>query len=307
MWNKRLLELTGEAKYADVMELVLFNSALSTMDIDGTRFCYTNPLARSKWTPMLSQDSPERWSEFPCYCCPPQVARTLAKVHEWAYSSSDDGLWVNLYGGSVVETELPKRGKLRLTQETDYPWEGKVTITIDAAPAAELALLLRIPGWADSARVAVNGRQSPSAAVPGTYAELKRTWHAGDVVTLELPIRSRLMIAHPEVEEAHNQVAVMRGPVVYCLEGADLPEDVSVHEVHIPRDIELSASFQPELLGGVTVLEGTASRRRSPDWSHRLYAELLKGEDERLQVRLIPYFAWLNRGQHDMRVWLPLA
>jgi DUF1680 family protein len=307
MWNKRLLELTGEAKFADVMELVLHNSALSPINIDGTRFCYTNPLARSAWTPMLSQDTPQRWSEFKCYCCPPQVARTLAKTHEWAYSLSDDGVWVNLYGSSVLDAELPGLGRVKLTQETDYPWDGTITITVEASPAAEFVLRLRIPGWADSATLTVNGEPAESAAVPGTYAALKRRWLAGDVVTLELPLRPRLMMAHPEVEEAHNQVAVMRGPVVYCLEAVDLPDDVPVHEVHLPRDIELTARFEAEPLGGLTVLEGTACRRRNPDWSAMLYAELPNTACESLPIRLIPYYAWLNRGQHDMRVWLPLA
>jgi len=307
MWNKRMLELTGDAKFADVMELVLYSSALSPMDTDGTRFCYTNPLARSKWTPALSQDSAQRWSEFHCYCCPPQVARTLAKTHEWAYSVSDDGVWVNLYGGSVLDTDVPGLGTVKITQETDYPWGGKITITVETAPAAEFAVRLRVPGWADSAEIMVNGDVADLAAAPATYAELKREWHAGDTVTLDLSMRTRLMMAHPEVEEAHNQVAVMRGPIVYCLEGVALPDDVPVHEVHIPRDIELTATFDPELLGGVTVLKGTACRRPGPDWSDKLYAELPTASCACLPIRLIPYYAWLNRGQHDMRVWLPLA
>ena len=306
MWNKRLLELTGEAKFADLMELVLYNSALSTMDIDGTQFCYTNPLARSQWTPELSQDSVQRWSEFHCYCCPPQVARTLAKTHEWAYSLSDDGVWVNLYGSSVLDTGIPGLGEIKLTQDTEYPWDGTVMITVETAPEAELALRLRIPGWADSATVTINGEVVEDATTPGSYAMLKQCWQAGDVVTLEVPLQPRLMIAHPEVEEAHNQVAVMRGPMVYCLEAIDLPEGVSVHEVHIPRDIELTAKFESELLGGLTVLEGTACRRLNPDWSDKLYAELPDTPCEDLPLCLIPYYAWLNRGQHEMRVWLPL-
>ena len=307
MWNKRLLELTGEAKFGDVMERVLYNSALSTMDVDGTRFCYTNPLARSRWTPVLSQDAPDRWSEFHCYCCPPQVARTLAQTQEWAYSLSDDGVWVNLYGSSVLDVELPGLGQVKLTQETEYPWDGTIAITVDAAPAAEMALQLRIPGWADSATITINGEHAGNAVASGTYTALRRCWKAGDVVTLVLPMRPRLMMAHPEVEEAHNQVAVMRGPMVYCLEAPDLPEGVPVHEVHIPRDIELTPRFEANLLGGLTVLEGRACRRRDPDWTGTLYAEMPSAACECLPIRLIPYYAWLNRGQHDMRIWLPLA
>lgn len=307
MWNKRLLELTGEAKYADLMERVLYNSALSTMDIGGTKFCYTNPLAQSEWTPVLSQDAPDRWSEFHCYCCPPQVARTLSKTHEWAYSLSDDGVWVNLFGSSVLETEILGIGEIKLIQESNYPWDGMITITVDTAPAAEVTLHLRIPGWADSATITINGEVAEAAAAPGTYAALNRCWQAGDVVKLEVPMRPRLMMAHPEVEEAHNQIAVVYGPMVYCLEAPDLPEGVPVHEVHIPRDIELTATFDPDLLGGLTVLEGTACRRRNPGWKATLYAELPKADCECIPIRLIPNYAWLNRGQHDMRIWLPLA
>ncbi len=307
MWNKRMLELTGEARFADVMELVLYNSAISTMDLDGTRFCYTNPLSRSGWTPELSQDSAQRWPTFHCYCCPPQVARTLAQTHEWAYSVSDRGVWVNLYGGNALETDVPGVGAVKLTQVTDYPWDGKTTITVDHSPADLWALHLRIPGWAASAIIAVNGDAAGVAVEPGTYAALERTWQAGDRITLELPLRPRLMLAHPEVEEAHNQIAVMYGPTVYCLEAADLPAGVRVHEVHLPRDIVLTPRHDPALLGGVTVLEGLACRRTNPDWTGKLYAELPAEADEPLPIRLIPYYAWLNRGKHEMRVWLPLA
>jgi len=306
MWNKRMLELTGEARFADLMERVLYNSALSTMDTDGTRFCYTNPLAQSEWTPVLSQDAPGRWAVFHCYCCPPQVVRTLAKTQEWAYSLSGDGVWVNLYGSGVLDAELPGLGAIKLAQTTNYPWDGAISVTVDAAPVGEVSLNLRIPGWADSATVAINGEDA-GPATPGTYATLKRCWQAGDTVTLDIPMRPRLMMAHPEVEEAHNQVAVMRGPIVYCLEAPDLPAGVPVHEVHLPRDIELTASFEPEFLGGLTVLEGPACRYRNPDWTAKLYNELPKNTCEPVPIRLIPNYAWLNRGQQDMRVWLPLA
>jgi DUF1680 family protein len=306
MWNKRMLELTGDARFADLMERVLYNSALSTMNTDGTKFCYTNPLAQSEWTPALSQDAPDRWAVFHCYCCPPQVARTLAKTQEWAYSLSEGAVWVNLYGSSVLETDVPGLGSIKLTQTTNYPWEGTVTLTVDAAPASEFSLNLRIPGWADSATVTVND-ENVGGATPGTYMTVNRCWQAGDTVTLDIPLRPRLIMAHPEVEEAHNQIAVMRGPIVYCLEAPDLPDGVPVHEVHIPRDIDLTATFDPDFCGGLTILEGMACRYRNPDWTAKLYAELPKASPEPIPIRLIPNYAWLNRGQQDMRVWLPLA
>ncbi|MBM3500895.1 MAG: glycoside hydrolase family 127 protein, partial [Armatimonadetes bacterium] len=129
MWNRRMLELTGDAKHADVMERVLYNSLLSATDIQGTRFCYTNPLARGpRDLPLLSNDSSERWFTWKCYCCPPSVARTLASLHEWAYGVSDEGLWVHLYGGNRVEAELATGSRVVLAQTTEYPWAGEVRL-----------------------------------------------------------------------------------------------------------------------------------------------------------------------------------
>ncbi len=306
MWCRRMLALGGEAKYGDVMERVLYNSGLSGMDVDGTRFCYTNPLARhGDRLPLLSHDSVERWSIWRCYCCPPQVARTLAGVHEWAYGLSAGALWVHLYGSGRVEVDVPEAGGLVLRQETDYPWAGRVTLSIDQAPARRLALHLRIPDWAEGATLAVNGEQA--ATVPaGAYAECRRDWSAGDRVILNLPLRVRLVQAHPDVEETRNQVAVARGPVIYCLESVDLPADVPIWEVYLPRRAELTARHEPGLLGGVTVIEGEAVRQRSGEWRGRLYGDLLETPPETVPLRLVPYYAWLNRGPGEMRVWLPL-
>ncbi len=306
MFHLRMTRLTGEARFADVAETVLHNAMLSAMDVDGTRFCYTNPLARSAGVELLSNDSPERWFTFRCYCCPPSVARTLAGLHEWAYGAAPEGLFVLLYGANVVNTELPGIGHVRLRQETDYPWGGRVRITIEEAPAGRFTLALRIPQWARGATLAVN--DAPMAEpVPGEFARIEREWQTGDVVELALPMEPRLVQAHPSVESAAGQVAIVRGPVVYCLESADLPDGVPIHEVAIPRDIALTARWDAELLGGVVVLEGEALRRRGPDWEGRLYADLPALDCEPLPLLLIPYYAWLNRGPSEMRVWLPLA
>ena len=305
MFSRRLLEITGEARYADVMEQVLYNTGLSGMDVDGTRFCYTNPLARDPGADMLSNDTAERWAVHGCYCCPPQVARTLAKLHEWAYSTSDEGLWVHLYGSGTLDTELPGKGRIKLGQETEYPWQGKVKITIDEAPAGTFAILLRIPGWADEAKALVNGEAA--SAEPGTYESLEREWKTGDEILLTLPMRPRLIVSHPSVEETRNQVAVVRGPIVYCLESVDLPDGVPLHEVRIPRDIELTPSYEPDLLAGVVVLDGQAHRVVEGDWQGTLYRELTTENGEAVPIRLIPYYAWLNRGIAEMSVWLPPA
>ena len=159
--------LTGDARFGDVLEQVIYNSGLSGMSADGTRFCYTNPL---RWHGAehrrLSHDTPERWFTHSCYCCPPQVARTIARLHRWAYGLADDAVWVHLYGGSRLQTEVAG-GALVLTQETDYPWDGTIVITLEEAPAEPFTLHLRVPGWAQGAKLEVAG--APVAAEPGSY------------------------------------------------------------------------------------------------------------------------------------------
>jgi DUF1680 family protein len=305
LWNWRMLQVTGEAKYADVLELVLYNALLAGVSLDGTRFFYTNTLRQLDALP-----APLRWSRIrqewiSCYCCPPNVARTVAELGGYAYGRSDRGLWVHLYGGSVLDTRLPG-GRVKLTQETRYPWDGRIRIRMDQVPAEAFTLFLRVPAWGPGATVNVNGRPEQPPP-PGRYAEVSRAWKAGDVVELHLPLRPRLVQAHPLVEEARNQVAVLRGSVVYCLESLDLPKEVGVQAVALPRAVQLTPRFDPALLGGVTVLEGTAEATAEPAWGNELYREFRPADPRTLGVKLIPYYAWGNRGPSEMTVWMPLG
>ena len=303
MWNWRMLNLSGDAKYSDIVELVLYNSMLSSMSLDGINFCYTNPL---RWYgaehPLLSQDRYQRWYTLFCYCCPTNTARTLALLHNWVYSQSDEGLWVHLYGSSSLNATTPG-GEIALSQETDYPWEGTVRITIDAAPADEVALHLRIPGWTSGAELRVNGEALDVDATPQSYAVVRRAWRAGDKLELHLPMRPRLIKAHPKAEEIRNHVAVMRGPLVYCLESFDLPDDASILDVYAPDDMGLQAEMS-DLLGGLGVLRGRALRIDESS-NGALYREAGGEQVEALDITLIPYYAWNNRGVGEMTVWLP--
>ena len=301
IWNWRMLQIDGDAKYADLMELVAYNTMLSGMSVDGKSFFYTNPL---RWYgsghSLLSHDQLSRWYIYTCYCCPPQVARSIAGLHEWAYCLSDEGLWVNLYGSNRLET-----APLKLTQETDYPWDGRIKITVHED--GEFALMLRIPAWAEGAEIRINGEAADTEAKPGTYAAVGRKWLAGDQIEILLPMEARLVKAHPRVEEARNQIAVMRGPVVYCLESVDLPAGVALAEIHIPRDIRLIPRHDQDLLGGVTVLEGEALRIPEGEWDGQLYRSMNNGSAEKIHITLIPYYAWANRGVSEMTVWIPLC
>jgi DUF1680 family protein len=313
MWNWRMLRLTGDAKHADVMERVLYNSMLSSIGLGGTDFFYTNPLRRcGPEVRLLSNDSASRWpdttpkSPVRCFCCPPNVARTLAKLQGWAYNVSDGAVWVNLYGSSVLQTKLPDGSPVKLTQKTDYPWDGAVMMTVQEAPDEPMAVMARIPGWTSRAAIKINGEPAEAKLKPGRYAALRRRWSTGDVIQLDLAMDVVFLEAHPLIEEARNQVAVMRGPIVYCLESPDLPEGVGVDDVAVIAGAKWTPRYHKDVLGGVTVLEGVAVAREPRDWADRLYQRFEPAAGRRMDARLIPYYAWANRGLSQMTVWLPI-
>jgi hypothetical protein len=306
LWNWRMLQLTGEGRFADILELVLYNSLLCSISLDGKKFFYTNPMR------VLRDQPPLRWSRtrqpyIECFCCPPNAVRMIAEVNSYAYSVSDGAVWVNLYGASLLDTRLPNGAKVVLEQDTDYPWDGCVRIVLRATEVDNFALMLRIPGWANNAAVMVNNEIIDIEAKPGEYCEISQKWSTGDTIEIEFPMAVRLLEANPFVEETLNQVAIQRGPVVYCLESADLPEQVGVLDIHIPADIELKPRIDTQLLGErVTVLEGQAKRLAQGNWSRKLYRTLHAPKTEEINIRLIPYYVWGNRTEGEMTVWMPL-
>jgi hypothetical protein len=303
MFSRRLLALTGGARYADTMEHVLHNSMLSAMSLDGTRFFYTNPLERRADVPLEWQDANERWPAWQCYCCPPSVARTIAGLGEWAWSLSDDAAWLHLFGTGTM-TGAVAGGTVCLAQSSRYPWDGNVAVRVDATPAAEWTLRVRIPGWAAGATLAVNGAPVSPAPAAGAYAEVRRAWKAGDTVDLALPMEPRLVEASPVVEQNRGQVAVMRGPVVYCVESADLPAGIDIDDVVLPVGAAWTVRHEPALLGGVTVLECEARVLPAGGAAQDLYRPARAG-GRPFRLRMVPYYAWCNRGPGDMSVWLP--
>lgn len=308
MWSWRMLAITGEARYADVMERCVYNSILSGIGLDGASWFYTNPLRwHGKEHLLLSQDAHQRFQPGRNHvCCPSNLLRFVTQWHGYQYSTADEELWLHHYGAGILDGTLSNGTQVRVIQETRYPWEGEVDLTVEMPAPADFALMLRIPEWVEEAHLLLNDRALDVAAAPGAYARIRRTWLPGDRVCLVLPMEPRLVEAHPRVEQLRGQVAVMRGPILYCLESPDLPEGVRVSEVRIPEDVRWSARYRADLLGGVTVLEGEAIRVREGDWGGRLYRPL-QHRTERLHVRLIPYYAWANRGVSEMTVWMPLV
>ncbi len=307
MWNWRMLLATGDARFADIMEQVMYNSLLAGVSLDGKRYFYTNPLRVSRELPYTLRWSREReeYIKF-CNCCPPNTIRTIAEISNYVYNISDKGLYINLYGSNKLRTKLSDGSILALSQKTDYPWDGKISFLVEESPAIQFPLFLRIPGWAKNATVRVNGRQQDLKIVPGTYTELSGKWTRGDVVELDLPMEAQLIEANPLVEETRNQVAVKRGPVVYCIESADIPEGRSINDYLVPAGI----SFEPRMISiensSLCALEGKAKMEDVSSWSSKLYKPV-SANKQSVTLRLVPYYAWGNRGKGDMSVWLPVS
>ncbi len=307
LWNWRMFLTTGDARFVDVVELALYNSVLSGGALDGTNFFYTNPLRVTEPMPVELRWSRQRVPFVSSFCCPPNLVRTIAESADYAYGKSGDSIWVNLYGGSSLETKLADGNKIKLSQETDYPWNGRVRIRIQSCDKTAFALKLRIPGWANGASVRINDSPADNSPKPESYFEIRRNWKAGDFVDLDLPMPVRVMEANPFVEEDAHQVAVQRGPIVYCLESLDLPAGVKVSDVVIPADVKLTTRYDRRLLNGVVVLEGRAMTQPKTDWNGKLYREFQPAELKPFNIRFIPYSVWQNRGPSEMSVWLPRA
>ena len=307
LWNWRMLQLTGDAKYADVMELTLYNGMLSGISLDGKSFFYTNPLSVNDDLPFR-----DRWSRdrvgYIAYsdCCPPNVVRTIAEVSNYAYNISDKGLWFNLYGGNKLSTKLKDGSAIKLTQTTAYPWNGNINIHFDETSGKDFSVFLRIPGWCKNALLTVNGKAANINLTPGEYARIARKWKAGDQIELQLPMPVKFMEANPLVEEARNQVAVKRGPIVYCLESKDLPKGEKVVDIAL----NYKANLQPQLIkianSDIMSLTGIAEVRNENNWKNKLYKEVsLNNTNTTHSIRLIPYYAWDNRGHANMETWIP--
>jgi DUF1680 family protein len=306
LWNWRMLQISGDSKYADIMELALYNSVLSGISLDGTKFLYTNPLSYSDDLPFKQRWSKDRVPYISkSNCCPPNVVRTIAEVSDYAYSISKDGLFVNLYGSNNLQTQLQNGEQISLTQQTDYPWNGDVKITIQNSLKNSTAINFRIPGWCSTANILVNGKLSHQNLKGGQYFPVAGKWKKGDVIELQMPMEAKLMESNPLVEETRNQVAVKYGPVVYCAESID--NGKKVFDFTIPANIKFKSEMQTIDGAKMMVLTGTALLTNETSWKNQLYREVNAHKVE-TNIKLLPYYAWGNRGHtEEMSVWLPLS
>jgi uncharacterized protein len=316
MWNERMFRATGDAQFVDALERTLYNNFLAGVSLSGDRYFYACPpqsdgkyafnrgwLPRDRKGPhMHASATRKEW--FECACCPPNWARWVVQVPGFIYATRANDLFVNLYVTSETSLEIGG-GRWKVKQETNYPWDGRVRLSLTSDvqdPASEIAVRLRLPGWArgepvagdlyryldndtpQPVRLRVNGEPEPVKLENG-YAVLRRAWKTGDEVELDLPMPVRRVAAHAAVKDLAGQVAVERGPIVYCVEGVD--HEGRVLDLALPDDVRLDASFDAGFAGGVIVVRGQARRG-----------------DQRVELRLIPHFAWANRGVTEMTVWI---
>jgi hypothetical protein len=293
-WNHRLALLYGDAKYADVVERALYNGVLSGVSEDGTKFFYVNPLA--------SRGQHHRSPWFGCACCPPNVARTLASLGNYAYATSERALYVNLYIQGSAEATLLGH-KVRLDVQTDYPWNGKVVLKPLLDSPAEWELRLRLPVWCHEASVKVNRQRISEPLIDRGYLVLSRRWRTGDRVELDLPMEVQRVAAHPSVKANIGYQALQRGPLVYCLEACDHSEPLE--SLSLPATAPLEAVKESQKGRPVMVLKGSAEAVGDLDWTGKLYQTA--SSVRTVPIRAIPYYHWDNREPGAMQVWMPLA
>lgn len=305
LWNWRMLQITGDAKYADIVELALYNSVLSGISLEGKEFFYNNPLNVSKDLPFKQRWSKEREGYIALSnCCAPNVTRTIAEVSNYAYNFSKEGLYVNLYGSNNLNSKTLAGEKIEIEQQTNYPWDGKITLKIVKAPKEIYAFLLRIPGWSQGTTISINGKNSNEPIVSGSYQKIAQKWKKGDVIELNIPMPVELMQANPLVEEVKNQVAVKRGPIVYCLESNELPANVKVNDVVLDLNSKFITDFIKIDNRQLLSITANSSITKDNSWDKKLYKPISVKDNKEYSIKLIPYFAWGNHGKGEMSVWL---
>jgi uncharacterized protein len=287
--------VTGESRFADLIERTLYNGFLAGHSLDGRSFFYANPLQ------SRGGDTRHAWN--PVACCPPNIMRLLASLHHYLATISDGGIQLHQYATSTIRAVVPVAGPVELAVETGYPWSGSVTVEVVACGDAEWTLSLRVPAWARRASV------DEAAVEPARYAELTRRWKPGDRVELELDVSPRLTAPNPRIDAVRGCLALERGPVVYCFEAGDLPAGADLADVALQRDAEPADSGPLAPLGGVPAVSVAGVVRDLDGWRQIEYLDVrelpLDGAAAPARLLAVPYFTWANRGDGGMRVWVP--
>ncbi len=302
MWNHRMFLLSGDAKYIDVLERVIYNGFLSGISLCGDKFFYPNPLA--------SDGDYERSPWFDCACCPVNIVRFVPSLPGYAYAQHGDVLYVNLFVGGSAKIRMSDN-VVHLKQQTRYPWDGTVKIIVEPERSAKFAICVRIPGWArnepvpsdlyrflnessEKATLEVNG-ESVDLNIDKGFASISRRWEKGDYIELNLPMPIRRVVSHENVKDNTGRTAIQRGPVVYCFEGLDNPQGVA--GLTLQANAMLRDEYRGDLLGGIVTVKGLGRIQQPQQESEMMLNSI--------EVVAIPYYAWAHRGKSEMAVWLP--
>ena len=290
-WAQRLLQLDCDSRYSDVMERALYNGVISGVSLDGTKFFYENPLA------SVGDHHRKEW--FGCACCPPNLARIVASLGTYVYSSSADTIAIHLYVEGNADLNIGD-SPVKVLQKTGMPWHGDIKITFEIGQPTQFKLKLRIPSWAETHTLKING-EVVDAVVERGYLTMDRVWTSTDSVTLELPINVNRVYANPLVRMNNGRVALQRGPLVYCMEEID--NGANLDSLSLKATEQFAEHFDEHLLDGVVVVEGAARLPNLETWGDKLY-RTEPPTSHPVQFTAIPYFAWDNRVAGRMSVWI---
>ena len=306
MFARRMLEMEADSQYADVMERALYNTVLGGMALDGKHFFYVNPLEvhpkSLKFNHIYDHVKPVRQRWFGCACCPPNIARVLTSLGHYIYTPHDDVLYINLYVGNSVEIPVGNEA-LRLRISGNYPWQEQVKIVIDSSSPVNHTLALRLPDWCDKPQVTLNGAPVTQDVRKG-YLHISQLWQEGDTLQLTLPMPVRRIYGNPLVRHQAGQVAVQRGPLVYCLEQADNGEQL--HNLQLPRDARFSAVEGKGIFARKILLQAPGYKQTAEDAENQALWHYDRAPSSRQPqvLTFIPWFSWANRGEGEMRIWV---
>ena len=273
MWNLRMLQITSNCKYADLIELIMYNAMLVGQSIDGMEYTYDNPLV------SLGNDTRFEW--FRCACCPPNVARTISSIGKYIYSTSEKGIWIHQYIGNNANLDLGSN-TIRISQKTGFPWKGDVNIKLNLIKSQKFSIFLRIPKWSIETELKINGEQYPGSLSSGKYVEIIRNWLDNDSLDISFKMKAIFVESDQRIKNNRGKVAISNGPLIYCLEQKD-NKNLDIFTAIIKKDQKLEVKYQPEMLGGVNIITGKDSNGKF--------------------FTAIPYYAWNNRGANKMQIW----
>ena len=310
-WMQRMFQLHGDSKYIDVLEKILYNGLISGIGLDGKSFFYTNAMQIQNSFAHRSME-PERSGWFECSCCPTNLTRLLPSIPGYVYAQKDNNLYVNLFVNSTSNFTIAGK-PVTITQENNYPWNGDLKFTISAKQTPGFGILIRIPGWArneeipsdlyafkikkdGNVTIMVNGKTAEYTMQNG-YAILNRTWKSGDIITVQLPMEVRRVVANEKLTNNIGKIAIQRGPLMYCAEWVD--NNGRTSNIVVPDNANFTIENKPDLLNGVVVIKTEQVPTVKVDTDGENVTTVKQS------FTAIPYYAWANRGKGEMQVWFP--